>query len=120
MIFLIMDSFYGIEESLYNCQISEDKIASISLTLILLLYFLSILLEGKCLDYFSPQCFVPILTKVVSFLNQQDCFILSSGGPNGIFAWIGKEATKEERAQAMTSAQAFLEQQGLPKWMKVY
>jgi len=55
----------------------------------------------------------------VSVLGYKDCFILSSGGMNGIFAWIGKGATKEERGQAMASAEKFLKQLGLPKWAKV-
>ena len=44
---------------------------------------------------------------------------MDTGSSNGIFAWIGKEATKEERIQAMKSAEAFLEKNGLPKWTKV-
>lgn len=52
-------------------------------------------------------------------LESKDCFILDTGSNNGLFAWIGKEASKEERVQAMKSAESFLEKQGLPKWTKV-
>ena len=45
--------------------------------------------------------------------------MLWSGGQNGVFAWIGKGATKDERKQAMESAQNLINQKGLPKWTKV-
>lgn len=54
-----------------------------------------------------------------SDLQSQDCFILNTGSTSGIFAWIGKEASKDERVQAMKSAESFLEKSGLPKWTKV-
>jgi len=50
-------------------------------------------------------------------LDQEDCFILSCS--NGVFAWIGKGATKEEKGQTMVSAQKFLEEEDLPRWTKV-
>ena len=49
----------------------------------------------------------------------QDCFILDTGSTSGIFAWIGKESSKEERVKAMKSAEAFLEKNSLPKWTRV-
>ena len=49
----------------------------------------------------------------------QDCFILNSGTTSGIFAWIGKEATKDEKAKAMEVAEKFLAKEGLPKWTPV-
>jgi gelsolin len=52
-------------------------------------------------------------------LKQEDCFILDTGSTSGIFAWIGKEASQEERVQAMKTAETFLERNGLPKWTKV-
>ena len=45
--------------------------------------------------------------------------MLWSGGQNGVFAWIGKGATKDERKQAMESAQNLINQKGLPRWTKV-
>jgi len=52
-------------------------------------------------------------------LLDKDCFVLWSGGQNGVFAWIGKGATKDERKQAMESAQNLINQKGLPRWTKV-
>jgi len=52
-------------------------------------------------------------------LASEDCFVLDSGTTNGIFVWIGKESSKEERIQAMKSAESFLAQNGLPKWTKI-
>ena len=49
-------------------------------------------------------------------LDQKDCFILNSGSSNGIFAWIGKESSKDEKIQAIKSAEAFLKKTGLPDW----
>ncbi|XP_059094950.1 gelsolin, cytoplasmic-like isoform X1 [Tigriopus californicus] len=54
-----------------------------------------------------------------SVLQSEDCFILDTGSTTGIFAWIGKESNKEERVQAMVTAEAFLEKNGLPKWTRV-
>lgn len=54
-----------------------------------------------------------------SDLQSKDAYILDTGSTNGIFAWVGKEASKEERIQVMKSAEAFLEQNGLPRWTKV-
>jgi len=44
---------------------------------------------------------------------------LYTGTTSGIFVWIGKEASKEERIQAMKSGEAFLTKNNLPKWTKV-
>ena len=52
-------------------------------------------------------------------LASEDCFVLDSGTTNGIFVWIGKESSKEERIQAMKSAESFLAQNELPKWTKI-
>ena len=49
----------------------------------------------------------------------QDCFILDTGSSSGIFVWIGKHATKQEKVQAMKSAEEFLAKSGLPKWTKI-
>lgn len=53
-------------------------------------------------------------------LESGDCFILNSGGQNGIFAWIGKESSKEERVAVMKSAESFLAKNELPKWTKIH
>ncbi len=44
---------------------------------------------------------------------------MDTGSSNGIFVWIGKESSKEERVQAMKLAEAYLDKNGLPKWTKV-
>jgi len=44
---------------------------------------------------------------------------LDSGSTTGIFVWIGKASSKDERVQAMKSAESFLAKNGLPKWTKV-
>ena len=49
----------------------------------------------------------------------QDCYILDTGSTNGIFAWIGKEASKEERIHAVKAAEGFLAKHGLPQWTRV-
>jgi len=44
-----------------------------------------------------------------------------SGGDawSGIFVWIGKNATKEEKVGAMKSAEGYLAKHSLPKWTKI-
>ena len=49
----------------------------------------------------------------------QDCFILDSGNSNGIFVWIGKDSSKDERIKSMKSAEGFLVKNELPIWTKV-
>ncbi len=49
----------------------------------------------------------------------QDCFILDSGSTTGVFAWIGRGASKDERVAALRAAEKFLERNGLPKWTRV-
>ena len=44
---------------------------------------------------------------------------MDSGSTTGIFVWIGKASSKDERVQAMKSAESFLAKNGLPKWTKV-
>ncbi len=74
-------------------------------------------LFSKALEKISK---IVIKTKrLFGFSHQQDCFILDSGTTTGVFAWIGKEATKEERIHAIKAAEAFLEKNGLPKWTRV-
>ena len=50
----------------------------------------------------------------------KDCFILDSGSANGIFVWIGKDSSKEEKIQAMKTAEAFLGKNGRESWTKVH
>lgn len=53
-----------------------------------------------------------------SQLDSKDAFILDAGN-GGIFVWVGRRCTMDERKNAMQYAQAFLEQQGLPPWTQV-
>ncbi|RDD41012.1 Advillin [Trichoplax sp. H2] len=53
-----------------------------------------------------------------NMLNNDDCFILNTG-PSGVFAWIGKNASREERTKAVKFAMGFLDAKGLPKWTPV-
>ena len=44
-----------------------------------------------------------------------------SGGDawSGIFVWIGKNSTKEEKVGAMKAAEGYLAEHNLPKWTKI-
>ena len=56
-----------------------------------------------------------------SMLDPKDCFILDAAGSSwaGLFVWIGKGATKEEKVAAMNSAEMYLTRNLLPKWTKI-
>ena len=47
-----------------------------------------------------------------SDLDSNDAFIVDNG-LLGIWVWIGKKATKQERKQAMTNAQNFVKDKGM-------
>lgn len=51
-------------------------------------------------------------------LKTDDAFILDTGEA-GVFAWVGKKATKAEKTAAMANAVAFIDQKGYPKWTPV-
>lgn len=51
-------------------------------------------------------------------LKSEDCFILDAG-KSGIFGWIGKSCTKQEKTSAMTIAEKFLKEKGYPEWTKI-
>eukprot|EP00118_Oscarella_pearsei_P028746 m.2821 g.2821 ORF g.2821 m.2821 type:complete len:815 (+) comp8926_c0_seq1:165-2609(+) len=53
-----------------------------------------------------------------AMLDENDCFILDYG-ISGIFAWIGKKATKAERDAAMKTAQGFIKEKGYPNHIPV-
>ena len=46
-----------------------------------------------------------------SDLDSNDAFIIDNGRL-GIWVWIGKKATREERAEAMRNAQGFIKKKG--------
>ncbi|KAG5671066.1 hypothetical protein PVAND_001281 [Polypedilum vanderplanki] len=50
-------------------------------------------------------------------LNTNDCFILDTG--SGIYVWIGKKSTEQEKKQAMSRAQGFIQTKKYPAWTKV-
>ena len=53
---------------------------------------------------------------------EDDCFILDtgkSGDGNGIFVWIGKNSTKEEKVGAMKAADGYLAKNNLPAWTSI-
>uniref|UniRef100_A0A9J2PXZ7 Gelsolin-like domain-containing protein n=1 Tax=Ascaris lumbricoides TaxID=6252 RepID=A0A9J2PXZ7_ASCLU len=53
-----------------------------------------------------------------SQLDSTDAFILNTG-TGGIFVWVGKQCTMDERCKSMEWAKIFLQQQGLPDWTQV-
>lgn len=50
-------------------------------------------------------------------LNTNDCFILDTG--SGIYVWVGKKATEQEKKQSLSRAQGFLQTKKYPSWTKV-
>ncbi|XGW35638.1 hypothetical protein V3C99_019107, partial [Haemonchus contortus] len=50
-----------------------------------------------------------------SQLDSKDAFVLNAGQA-GIYVWVGKECTLEERAQAMTIGSNFIKEHKLPVW----
>ncbi|VDP00112.1 unnamed protein product [Heligmosomoides polygyrus] len=53
-----------------------------------------------------------------SLLDSKDAFILDAA-TGGIFVWVGKECTAEERAKALTLGKQYLEERKLPAWTQV-
>lgn len=49
----------------------------------------------------------------------QDCYILDTV-TSGIFVWIGKQCTKDEKLEAMKLAEKFLVTNTYPVWTKVH
>ncbi|XP_063704952.1 gelsolin, cytoplasmic-like isoform X2 [Culicoides brevitarsis] len=52
-----------------------------------------------------------------SMLDTNDCFILDTG--TELFAWIGKNATPDEKKHVMVRAQGFIATNNYPKWTNV-
>lgn len=48
----------------------------------------------------------------------QDCYVLDTV-TSGIFIWIGKQCTKDEKVEAMKLANKFLVANTYPVWTKV-
>jgi gelsolin len=51
-------------------------------------------------------------------LDTNDCFILET--PSGIFVWVGKGVSNQEKSQAMIKAQGFLESKNYPAWTQIH
>lgn len=52
-----------------------------------------------------------------NMLVTDDCFILDTG--SGIYVWIGKKGTTQEKVEALKKAQLFLKENNYPSWTKV-
>lgn len=50
-------------------------------------------------------------------LDSKDCFILDTG--SGIYVWVGRGATPQEKSQSMAKAQEFLKMKKYPAWTNV-
>lgn len=50
-------------------------------------------------------------------LKPEDCFILDTG--SGLYAWIGKSASQQEKTQAFAKAQEFIKSKKYPAWTPV-
>lgn len=50
-------------------------------------------------------------------LKSDDCFILDTG--TGIYVWVGKKATKQEKEKSMQHAQTFLSTKKYPSWTQI-
>ncbi len=51
-------------------------------------------------------------------LDTNDCFILDTG--SGIYVWVGKKATNQEKSQSLSRAQEFLKTKKYPAWTQVH
>ncbi|XP_042910486.1 gelsolin, cytoplasmic isoform X2 [Parasteatoda tepidariorum] len=52
------------------------------------------------------------------YLNNDDCFLLD-GGMNGLFVWIGKESSRQERVGAMNFAHKYIEKKSYPNYLPI-
>lgn len=48
----------------------------------------------------------------------QDAFILDAGA-SGIYAWVGRRSTKDEKLEAMKKGEKYLSDNKYPSWTKV-
>jgi hypothetical protein len=48
----------------------------------------------------------------------QDCFILDTG-ESGVYIWVGKQASRAERAGSMEKAEGFLKAKGYADWTPI-
>ncbi|XP_050533293.1 actin depolymerising venom protein gelsolin 1-like [Daktulosphaira vitifoliae] len=55
---------------------------------------------------------------VQSLLKTDDCFILDTVS-SGIYVWIGKKGTTQEKVESLKRAQAFIKENNYPAWTRV-
>ncbi|KAL0275575.1 UNVERIFIED_CONTAM: hypothetical protein PYX00_003387 [Menopon gallinae] len=53
-----------------------------------------------------------------SMLQSEDCFILDTV-TSGIFAWIGKGSTKQEKEEVIKKSEEFITQKNYPRWTRI-
>ena len=58
-------------------------------------------------------------TLTQDMLDTDDCYIIDTGCNNGILAWVGKKASKEEKNALMKFSEEFLAKNNLPKWTNI-
>eukprot|EP00794_Sanderia_malayensis_P007248 gene7248-8056_t len=51
-------------------------------------------------------------------LDTNDCFIVDTG-PSGVYAWVGKNCTKNEKKAALSTAMEFVQAKEYPAWTQV-
>jgi len=51
-------------------------------------------------------------------LKTDDCFILDTVS-SGIYVWIGKKGTTQEKIESLKRAQVFIKENNYPAWTKV-
>ncbi|XP_050429100.1 actin depolymerising venom protein gelsolin 1-like [Adelges cooleyi] len=53
-----------------------------------------------------------------SYLKTDDCFILDTVS-SGVYVWIGKKGTTQEKVESLKRAQAFIKENNYPAWTRV-
>lgn len=74
----------------------------------------------KVSDQTGSVQITPISSKPLkqSYLDTNDCFVLETGAAN-IYVWVGKRCTTNEKNQAMSKAQQFIQSKNYPSWTQV-
>lgn len=52
------------------------------------------------------------------FLIFKDCFILDTAS-SGVYVWVGKKGTTQEKVESLKRAQAFIKENNYPAWTRV-
>lgn len=85
----------------------------------------------KCCSHQTPKCSrgkIPLrvaekpnrlkVALLIAALLAQDAFILDAGA-SGIYAWVGRRSTKDEKLEAMKKGEKYLSDNKYPSWTKV-